>query len=603
MATPEAEDKPAPSPLDAERAKLRQDGYTDAEISQILIARAAGGSEQSIGAGAQGVLSNVLSSLVAVSSHARAALPSFRRDVATIFDGTAPAPARAGASASLVVKVVVIAVLGYAAWQEWRQHVISATEIAAANAKKAHAEECSARIKAIIDSVPMNKILEATDIVQRDCDPTYAARTEDCDKKFQAILNDIDHMDGSDPTALSAMTDKVNKHKSECVITDEQREAAATKAKKSRVEGEKANKAAAIVGRMREIYQIKEAHEAGNYAEALRLSNAHVVETEAEEIKTNGNAGKNTASALANLSWEALFARDFKKAHDAAARSSNLDSNLVPETNRAHALMLLGRTAEAKDIYLAHKGETLNSKKWERVIAEDFALLRKAGITDPIMTEIEAALGNPGQPPASTTEQAAVLPSPTPVQPSPPSNLIEAVTSDQLTLRTQPDKSAEAIVVLNKGAQVEVISTDANGWSQVQLSDQGTIYKGYVNGKYLTPFTIVFPTPVILTEPTDRDEVPSYCGHESAPMEFVICSNSALALQDSAMAKSYRILLARVSDPEALRSSQRQWNKDRRLNCNVASSGRPARQIPANIVQCVMTITEARKLDLRAGRY
>lgn len=140
MATAEAEDKPAPSPLDAERTRLRKDGYTDAEISQILIARASGGSPQSIGAGGQGVLSNVLSSLMAVWTHARAALPSVRKDVATIFDGAAPTPARAGASASLAVKAVVIAVLGYAAWQEWNQHIISNTEKVAADAQRAKVE-------------------------------------------------------------------------------------------------------------------------------------------------------------------------------------------------------------------------------------------------------------------------------------------------------------------------------------------------------------------------------------------------------------------------------------------------------------------------------
>jgi uncharacterized protein YecT (DUF1311 family) len=179
-----------------------------------------------------------------------------------------------------------------------------------------------------------------------------------------------------------------------------------------------------------------------------------------------------------------------------------------------------------------------------------------------------------------------------------------AVMSDQLTLRTQPDKSAEAIVVLNQGACVEVINTDANGWSQVQLSGQGTTFKGYVNGKYLTTILFFFPTPpVMLTEPTDLDEIPSYCGHANAPMKFVICSNSDLALQDSAMEKSYHILLARVSDPDALRSSQRQSNVDRRQKCNVPSSGRPARQIPPDLVQCVFKMTEARKSDLRAGRY
>lgn len=62
-------------------------------------------------------------------------------------------------------------------------------------------------------------------------------------------------------------------------------------------------------------------------------------------------------------------------------------------------MMLLGRTVEAKAIYLAHKGEPLQGKTWEQVIADDFAKLRKAGIESPLMAEIEAAFKPP--PPAA----------------------------------------------------------------------------------------------------------------------------------------------------------------------------------------------------------
>jgi TPR repeat protein len=398
MATPEHDEKPASPPLEAERERLRKAGYTDTEISQILVARALGSSGHSADAPtSQGVLSGTLSSVMAIGSYARGTVFTIRHDLATIFDATALASARVGAAAMLVFKVAVIAVLAYAGWQEWHQHIISATEIADSQARKIRAEECSARIKAIIDSVPINKLGEATEIVQRDCDPTYAARAKTCDDRFQVILNDIDHMDGNDPAALNAMTEKIKEHKSECVITDAQSQAAAEKAAKFRTESDKAKKASALITRLREIVQIEEAHKAGNYAEALKLSEAHVAATEAEEIKKDGKAGKDTGSALANLSWEALFARDFNKAYDAATRSIKLiPSDSVPITNQAHALMLLGRTEEAKAIYLTHKGESLQGKTWEKVISEDFAKLREAGITHPMMAEIERALS--GQP-------------------------------------------------------------------------------------------------------------------------------------------------------------------------------------------------------------
>jgi hypothetical protein len=150
MTTP---DDPAAAPLDAERARLRSAGYTDAEISHILTQREIGASPHPAGAG-QGVMSSVLSSIMAVGSHARAVIPSFRKDAATIFDGAATASARAGATASLVVKAVVILVLGYAAWQEWNQHIISQTEIAAQNAEKAKWEALEAKTKAHAISQP-----------------------------------------------------------------------------------------------------------------------------------------------------------------------------------------------------------------------------------------------------------------------------------------------------------------------------------------------------------------------------------------------------------------------------------------------------------------
>ena len=160
--SPNTEDKPAASSLNAEREQLRKAGYTDAEVSQILIARAA---QQPAGAG-QGVMSNVLSSIVAVGSYARTVIPSFRKDVATMFDGAATASARAGATASLAVKAVVVLVLGYAAWQEWQQHIIYATQIAESQARKIRAEECSARLKSFVNDEQLARAIH-------DCDPTY----------------------------------------------------------------------------------------------------------------------------------------------------------------------------------------------------------------------------------------------------------------------------------------------------------------------------------------------------------------------------------------------------------------------------------------------
>jgi hypothetical protein len=50
MDSPEGAGTPTPSPLDAERARLRKEGYTDAEISQILISRASAPQQAMAGA-------------------------------------------------------------------------------------------------------------------------------------------------------------------------------------------------------------------------------------------------------------------------------------------------------------------------------------------------------------------------------------------------------------------------------------------------------------------------------------------------------------------------------------------------------------------------
>jgi hypothetical protein len=179
MSSPDQGHKPEATSLDAERARLRSAGYTDAEISQILIASA---SQQPAATG-QGALSNVLSSILGVASHARALIPTFRKDVATVFDGGATASARAGAATSLAVKAIVVIVLGYAAWQEWRQHIMYATETAASQAEKAKADACTARLNSYVDEKQLAQAIH-------DCDPNYSAADREADlKKARSRVN------------------------------------------------------------------------------------------------------------------------------------------------------------------------------------------------------------------------------------------------------------------------------------------------------------------------------------------------------------------------------------------------------------------------------
>ena len=147
----------------------------------------------------------------------------------------------------------------------------------------------------------------------------------------------------------------------------------------------------------RESLPISEAAGAGRYAEALQLTVAWAAKVEAEEMKREGKLGKQTAELLNLVAWHALLAREFTTALTVADRAHALfPDDLAMETNRAHALMFLEREEESKALYLAHKGEPLseqNSRLWERGIVEDFAEFSKAGLTHPMMVDIEKELG------------------------------------------------------------------------------------------------------------------------------------------------------------------------------------------------------------------
>src|SRR5262245_6778407 len=142
---------------------------------------------------------------------------------------------------------------------------------------------------------------------------------------------------------------------------------------------------------------IKVAAGAGLYAEALQLQEALAAKVEAVETEREGKPGEETAQALNSVAWYALFAREFTKALTVADRARALfRDDLMIETNRVHALMFVGRGEESKALYLAHKGKPLSeqdARLWERIIVEDFAEFRKAGLTHPMIADIEKELG------------------------------------------------------------------------------------------------------------------------------------------------------------------------------------------------------------------
>jgi TPR repeat protein len=146
-----------------------------------------------------------------------------------------------------------------------------------------------------------------------------------------------------------------------------------------------------------ERLSIREAAMAGRYVEALQLQEGFAAKVETDETAREGKPGEQTARELGELVSYALFAKDFPKALTVADRAHALvPDDLTIQSYRAHALMFLDHGEECKTLYLAYKGKPMSkddNKLWERAIAEDFADFRKAGLTPPMMADIEKELG------------------------------------------------------------------------------------------------------------------------------------------------------------------------------------------------------------------
>jgi hypothetical protein len=65
---------------------------------------------------------------------------------------------------------------------------------------------------------------------------------------------------------------------------------------------------------------------------------------------------------------------------------------------RADALLFLGRIDEARAIFLQHRGaqHVNGTRSWEAAVVEEFSQLRAAGLTSPLMDEIEKLFSSAG---------------------------------------------------------------------------------------------------------------------------------------------------------------------------------------------------------------
>jgi hypothetical protein len=105
------------------------------------------------------------------------------------------------------------------------------------------------------------------------------------------------------------------------------------------------------------------------------------------------------------LSWSQLHTRDFAGALVSAEAGLKLDQHYLPiETNRAHALLFLGRTEEARKLYLSHVGmkiTEMNDKLWQDVVIADFDELEKDGMPNPEFAALRVLLRQPKPAPAA----------------------------------------------------------------------------------------------------------------------------------------------------------------------------------------------------------
>jgi tetratricopeptide (TPR) repeat protein len=97
----------------------------------------------------------------------------------------------------------------------------------------------------------------------------------------------------------------------------------------------------------------------------------------------------------AGLSWNQLLIKDFVGALSTCERASNEKAGDIGlQTNHAHALLFLGRTEEARQIYGKYVGQKIpgTNKSWEQVILEDFDDLEKNGLKSPEFAKIREML-------------------------------------------------------------------------------------------------------------------------------------------------------------------------------------------------------------------
>jgi hypothetical protein len=134
-----------------ERARLKGQGYSDAEISQILIMRETGNTTAKGGFGTGTAAGAFLNNLDAVLAYARHLVPSFKSDLERMFDASAAKADRAAGALSFSLKCAALGVIGYFLY-------IEAIELKA-RALDTWAKACISRQQNAINHATMNELM------------------------------------------------------------------------------------------------------------------------------------------------------------------------------------------------------------------------------------------------------------------------------------------------------------------------------------------------------------------------------------------------------------------------------------------------------------
>src|SRR5262249_47039791 len=108
---------------------------------------------------------------------------------------------------------------------------------------------------------------------------------------------------------------------------------------------------------------------------------------------------KSIVNTIGGLAYSFVLAHDFASALEAADQAITLAADQAfIHMNRAHALMFLDRADESRAIYLRHRGEKNLSggTSWEAAVLQDFAEMRRTGLSHPLMDEVEALFTSRG---------------------------------------------------------------------------------------------------------------------------------------------------------------------------------------------------------------